>query len=55
MTIGDGAWIGSGAVIMPGVSIGAGAVIGANSLVTKDCAPHTLHLGSPARHVRDLD
>ncbi|MGU3583523.1 acyltransferase [Rhodococcus sp. C26F] len=55
VTIGDGAWIGSGAVIMPGVTIGAGAVIGANSLVTKDCAPHTLHLGSPARHVRDLD
>ena len=55
VSIGDGAWIGSGAVILPGVHIGAGAVIGANALVTKDCAPNTLYVGSPARSVRVLD
>ncbi|WP_064065503.1 acyltransferase [Rhodococcus gordoniae] len=55
VTLGDGAWIGSGAVIMPGVSIGAGAVIGANSLVTEDCAPNAVYVGSPARWVRDLE
>nr|WP_269726648.1 hypothetical protein [Rhodococcus sp. R1101] len=42
-------------MIMPGVSIGAGAVIGANSLVTEDCAPNALYVGSPARWVRDLE
>lgn len=54
VVIGDGAWIGSGAVIMPGVTVGAGVIIGANSLVTDDCKPNALYVGSPAKFRRDL-
>lgn len=54
VTIGAGAWIGSGTVILPGVTVGTGAVIGANSLVTADCAPNALYVGSPARFRRAL-
>lgn len=54
VSIGDGTWIGSGTVILPGVTIGAGCIIGANSLVTRDCAPNSLLVGSPAHLVREL-
>jgi maltose O-acetyltransferase len=54
ITIGDGAWIGARAMIMPGVAVGAGAVIAAGSLVTRDCEPNSLYVGSPARLVRSL-
>ncbi|WP_235916264.1 acyltransferase [Antrihabitans cavernicola] len=52
--IGAGSWIGSGVVIMPGVTIGAGTVIAANSLVTSDCKPDSLYVGSPAKFRREL-
>jgi galactoside O-acetyltransferase len=45
--------VGANAVILPGVTIGTGAVIGANSLVTKDCAPWTIYVGTPARALKD--
>ena len=32
--------------------MGTGAVIGANSTVTKDVAPHSIVVGSPAKHLR---
>ncbi|WP_415973730.1 acyltransferase [Rhodococcus sp. 077-4] len=54
VTIGRGAWIGSGVVVMPGVHIGAGCIIGANSVVTRDCEPDGVYVGSPARRRRDL-
>jgi len=44
--------VGANAVILPGVTIGEGAVVGANSLITKDCAPWTIYVGSPARPLR---
>lgn len=44
--------IGANSVILPGVVIGEGAVVGANSLVTKDCAPWTIYVGSPAKALR---
>ena len=44
--------VGSNSVILPGVTIGEGAVIGANSLVTKDCEPWTIYVGSPVRAMR---
>lgn len=50
--IGAGTWVGSGAVIMPGVRIGAGCIVGANALVTKDCDPDGVYVGTPARRVR---
>jgi acetyltransferase-like isoleucine patch superfamily enzyme len=50
--IGRHAVIGSNSVILPGVTIGEGATIGANSLVTKDCDPWTVYVGSPARPLK---
>lgn len=44
--------VGANAVILPGVVIGDGAVIGANSLVTKDCKPWTVYVGSPAKELK---
>ena len=52
--IGRGSWVGTGTIILPGVQIGEGCVIGAGSVVTKDCLPNSLYVGSPARLVRDL-
>jgi acetyltransferase-like isoleucine patch superfamily enzyme len=52
--IDDGAWIGAGAAVLDGVHVGRGAVVGANAVVTRDVAPHTVVVGSPARVVKDL-
>jgi acetyltransferase-like isoleucine patch superfamily enzyme len=41
--------VGSGAVILGGVRIGAGALVGAGAVVTRDVAPGTIVIGSPAR------
>jgi maltose O-acetyltransferase len=54
VTIGKGAWLGASVIVMSGVTIGPGAVVGAGSIVTRDCEPHGLYLGSPARWVKDL-
>lgn len=54
VTIGDGCWIGAGAIVLPGVQIGAGCVIGAGAVVARDCAPHGVYAGVPARRLRDL-
>jgi acetyltransferase-like isoleucine patch superfamily enzyme len=51
--IGKHAIIGANAVILPGVTIGEGAVVGAQSLVTRDCEPWTINMGSPAKAVRE--
>jgi acetyltransferase-like isoleucine patch superfamily enzyme len=47
--------VGGGAVLLPGVEIGAEAFVGAGSVVTRDVAPRSLVVGSPARHVREVD
>ena len=44
-----GASIGSGAVILGGVEIGERAIVGAGAVVTRDVAPETVVVGSPAR------
>jgi len=44
--------VGANSVILPGVVIGEGAVVGANSLVTKDCEPWMIYVGSPAKPLR---
>lgn len=54
IVIGDGAWIGSGVTVMPGVTIGPGCVIAAGAVVNRDCEPHGLYGGIPARRLRDL-
>ena len=46
-----GCSIGASATICPGVTLGSYAMIAAGSVVTKDVAPHSLVMGSPARHV----
>lgn len=50
--IGKHAIIGTNSILLPGVTIGEGAAIGANSLVTRDCDPWTIYLGSPAKPYR---
>lgn len=54
ITIGSGSWIGACVVILPGVSIGEGCVVAAGAVVTRNCDPHGLYAGVPARRVRDL-
>jgi maltose O-acetyltransferase len=54
ITVEDGSWIGSNVTVLPGVTIGTGCVVGAGSIVTRDCEPHGLYSGAPARRVRDL-
>jgi UDP-2-acetamido-3-amino-2,3-dideoxy-glucuronate N-acetyltransferase len=45
----QGASLGSGAVILGGVRIGTRATVGAGAVVTRDVAPGTTVVGSPAR------
>jgi acetyltransferase-like isoleucine patch superfamily enzyme len=47
--------VGAGAVLLPGVEIGTEAFVGAGAVVTRDVAPRSLVIGSPARHVREVD
>jgi acetyltransferase-like isoleucine patch superfamily enzyme len=44
--------IGANTVILPGLVVGEGAAIGAGSVVTRDCEPWTIYVGSPARVLR---
>lgn len=54
IVIGNGCWIGARSTILAGVSIGEGCVIAAGSVVTKDCEPHGLYAGVPAKRKKDL-
>lgn len=49
--VGAGASIGANATVVCGVTIGAGAMVAAGAVVTRDVAPGTLVMGSPARVV----
>jgi acetyltransferase-like isoleucine patch superfamily enzyme len=46
--------VGAGAILLPGVEVGVEAFVGAGAVVTRDVAPRSLVVGSPARHVRDV-
>lgn len=46
-----GASIGANSVVRCGVTIGRFALVGAGAIITRDVAPHSLVVGSPARHV----
>jgi virginiamycin A acetyltransferase len=52
VTIGNDVWIGDSVTVFGGVTVGHGCVIGAKSLVTKDCVPYGVYVGTPARLVR---
>ena len=47
--------IGARAVLLPGVEVGEEAFVGAGALVSRDVAPRSVVIGSPARHVREVD
>jgi acetyltransferase-like isoleucine patch superfamily enzyme len=47
-----GCRIGASVVLMPGVEVGEEAVVGAGAVVTRDVAPRTVVIGSPARAIR---
>ena len=53
VVIGADAFIGANAVVMPGVTIGEGAVVGAGAVATADLPSWTVHVGAPARFLRD--
>ena len=53
-TIRRGARVGGGAVLCPGIEIGEEAFVGAGAVVTKDVAPRTVVVGSPARVIREV-
>lgn len=45
----DDVSIGSGTTVLPGITIGRGALVGAGATVTRDVAPFTLVIGTPAK------
>ena len=49
-----GARVGGGATLLPGIEIGEEAFVGAGAVVTRDVAPRTLVVGSPARVLRQV-
>jgi acetyltransferase-like isoleucine patch superfamily enzyme len=53
-TIRRGARVGGGAILCPGVEIGEEAFVGAGAVVTRDVAPRTVVVGSPARPLREV-
>ncbi len=54
VTVRRGGRIGAGSVILPGVTIGEDGLVAAGSVVTRDVAPRTIVMGSPAKKWRDV-
>lgn len=48
-SIGEGAFLALGSVVLPGLHVGDWAVVGAGAVVTKNVAPATTVVGTPAR------
>jgi acetyltransferase-like isoleucine patch superfamily enzyme len=47
--------VGAGAVLLPGIEVGEEAFVAAGAVVTRDVGARSLVIGSPARHVREVD
>ena len=47
--------IGSKSLLLAGVTIGEGSVIAAGAVVSKDCVPHGVYVGCPAKLTRVLN
>lgn len=45
--------IGSGSVVLPGVTMHDGVAIGSLSMITKDCEPFGVYIGSPAKKIKN--
>jgi maltose O-acetyltransferase len=50
-----GCWLGARVLVLPGVTVGAGCVLAAGTVANRDCEPHGLYAGVPARRIRDLE
>ncbi len=53
VTLGKHVIIGSGAVVLPGVTLHEGVAVGALSLITKNCEPFGVYIGSPAKKIKN--
>lgn len=47
--------VGGGSLVLPGIEVGEEAFVATGSVVTRNVPPRTLVMGSPARHVREVD
>ncbi|MFM5321143.1 hypothetical protein ACET9O_16180 [Aeromonas caviae] len=45
--------VGSGTVILPGVTLHEGAAVGSLSMISKNCEPYSIYIGSPARKIKN--
>ena len=54
VTVRKGGRIGAGTVLLPGIVVGEDALVAAGSVVTRDVAPRTIVLGTPARAWREV-
>ena len=54
--IGDGCRIGMGAIILNGARIGEGSIVAAGALISenKEFPPHSLIVGIPAKHAKEV-
>ena len=50
----EGVFAGVGAKVLPDVTVRRWTYLGAGTVVTQDTEPHSLYVGVPARHVKDL-
>lgn len=53
MIIGNNVIIYAGAMLLGNITIGDNSIIGANSVVTKNCPPNSIMVGTPARNIRE--
>ena len=50
--VGTNCWFGSSVIVLKNVRIGFGSILGAGALVTRDCPPFSMMVGSPARIIK---
>ena len=53
--VGANCWFGSSVIVMENVRIGFGCILGAGALITRDCPPFSVLVGSPARVIKRFD
>ncbi|MEP6667799.1 MAG: acyltransferase [Chthoniobacter sp.] len=53
--VGANCWFGSSVIVLKNVRIGFGSILGAGALVTRDCPPFSMMVGSPARIIKRFD